>query len=60
MNLHSLGQRLEEFPYLSTVDKGSSHLSLGEHGRRLDIVPVFTGEGIDTENVQQFNITSKV
>lgn len=36
-----------DFGALSTVDKGGSHLSLGEHRRSLDIVPIFTGEGID-------------
>lgn len=38
--------------YLGTVDKGCSHLSLGEHGRCLDIIPVFTGEGIHTEIIK--------
>lgn len=41
--------------YLGAVDKGGSHLSLGEHGRCLDIVPVFTGERVHTENYNHWS-----
>lgn len=46
--------------YLSTIDKGGSHLSFGEHRRGLNIIPVFSGERIHTKNktnFQQGNIT---
>ena len=47
-------QRLRELNLLtgslSFIDDGLANISVGEHGRGLNVIPVLAGEGINTEN----------